>query len=353
MKFFRAYSIEFLLMFALLAAVLFFAYLGYGLLSPQLAIAEFSGEDALAYAAAQVDAGPRATGSEASAEMVEWLTEELRGHRWRVIIQPYDVTVPAVGAGEPISDTAQMSEEMTAAAIQFSLSDMVTLRARNVIAYREPADTAEGEELPVALIVAPYDSRIIADADQSSGSTPGANIGASSAAVLLELADTLNIELSEHRICLVFLDGEHNRGVPGWQPPYGGSLFLQEANDDDEDLAECARPRLAVVLDGVGGTNHRLRQSPASDLELSRALWRTAAGLELDAQFVEGEDPPLAGVHNTFVEAGIPTVLLAEGEYPYRYTSEDTLDKLDAASLSGVGTTLKVWLESGAPRAEE
>jgi hypothetical protein len=351
-QFLRSYYIELILMGILLAAVIFFAYLGYGLLSPQLAIKEFSGDEAYVHVESQVAAGPRTTGSEASRATVDWFTEALRREGWRVVIQPYGVTVPAIGVTGSITGTAETPAEMTALAATFSLSDMVALEARNLIAIREPAGADEEERPPVALVVAPYDSRIIADVDQSPEPSPGANVGASGAAVLLELARTLNVDLSEHRVCLVFLDGEANRGVPGWQPPYGGDLFLAEIGDEDEDLTECADPRLAVVLEAVGGQNHRLQIDPASDAALSNALWRTAAGSEFADQFVSGTGQPLPGAHNTFIDAGIPTVTIIEQGYPYRYTSEDTLDKVDANSLMGVGYTLQLWLESGAPALE-
>ena len=79
----------------LLAAVLFFGYLGYGLLGPQLAVKEFSGRSAFVVGAA-VGQWPTSTGSPASETMVGWLTPLLRAEGWRVVIQPYDVTVPVL-----------------------------------------------------------------------------------------------------------------------------------------------------------------------------------------------------------------------------------------------------------------
>ena len=60
----------------------------------------------------------------------------------------------------------------------------------------------------------------------------------------------------------------------------------------------------------------------------------------------------MPGAHNTFIEDGVPTVAILDQGYPYRYSSEDTLSKIDSDSLAGVGYTLQVWLESGAPAVE-
>ncbi len=338
MQFLRSYFIELILMGVLLAAVLFFGYLGYGLLSPQLAAQTFSGEAAFVAVEEQFAFGPRTTGSEASVAASDWITQTLRDQQWRVIVQPYDVTLPQAVVSENITDT-----------LTTSLSSLTTLRARNIVAVRSPSNLADDVTAPVALVVAPYDSRLMADGDQTLAPSPGANVGGSGTATLLELAATLDLELSGHTVCLVFLDSEANRGLPGWQPPYGGHLFIQEIEDNDDDLAECADPRVVVVLEAVGGDNHRILYDPASNASVSNAIWQTAAALEFDEQFVPSIGQPMPGPHNTFVEAGYPTAALIEQGYPYRYTSEDTLDKIAPESLYGVGHTLEVWLESGAP----
>ena len=73
---------------------------------------------------------------------------------------------------------------------------------------------------------------------------------------------------------------------------------------------------------------------PTSDPALSNALWMTAAGLDFGAQFVDEIGPAMPGPHNTFIEAGIPTVAVIEQAYPYRHTTQDTLDKIDPISLA-------------------
>ena len=74
----RAYSIEILLTAALIAAVFFFGYLGYGLLRPEVINEPFSGERALTSAGKLLEFGPRITGTGASVEAGDWLIEQLR-----------------------------------------------------------------------------------------------------------------------------------------------------------------------------------------------------------------------------------------------------------------------------------
>ena len=82
----RAYAIELILIGALLAAVGFFGYLGYGLLRPDVVNEPFSGERALANVGKQLDFGPRITGTEASLRMGDWLVEQLRLLGWDVLM---------------------------------------------------------------------------------------------------------------------------------------------------------------------------------------------------------------------------------------------------------------------------
>ena len=85
----RSYSIEILLTTALVAAVFFFGYLGYGLLRPEVINEPFSGERALTSAEKLVDFGPRITGTGASVEAGDWLIEQLRLLGWDIVIQPF------------------------------------------------------------------------------------------------------------------------------------------------------------------------------------------------------------------------------------------------------------------------
>src|SRR5690606_8830977 len=83
----RAYTVEILLIAALLAAIGFFAYLGYGLIDPAMTNPTFSSQQALGSVTQQVDFGPRPTGSEENEAAGDWIVEELGLLGWAVYIQ--------------------------------------------------------------------------------------------------------------------------------------------------------------------------------------------------------------------------------------------------------------------------
>ena len=87
----RMYSIEIALVVILASAVGYFAYLGYGLLSPSLVAEPFSGEQAMSYVTKQMEFGERITGTDGNVRMGDWLVDELRTQGWDVLIQPFTV----------------------------------------------------------------------------------------------------------------------------------------------------------------------------------------------------------------------------------------------------------------------
>jgi glutaminyl-peptide cyclotransferase len=314
----RAYGIELVLVAILLGAVGFFAYLGSGLMQSNAEAQEFSGERALASAERQLGFGTRITGTDSSMRMSEWLTKELVRLNWHVLIEP------------------------------FSVSDDVS--AHNIIAVREH-QTANA---PVAIIGAHYDTRLVADRDANTAnhtrSTLGANSGASGPAVLLELARTLDTNASGHTICLVFLDAEDNGGLPGWEPNLGSRYFVENLNLNG--VNECAAARVAVIVDLVGNRDQQIYIEQTGDAALSQALWQVAGNLEYGDHLRNQARHAQPGTHMIFLEAGIRASVLADYDYPYRYTVGDTLDKLEADSFEAVGRTLETWLESGARVAD-
>lgn len=317
----RAYSIELLLIAALVAAVFFFGYLGYGLLRPELEMTEFSGERALAYAVRQVEFGPRPTGSEANQAMGDWLVEELRTNGWDVVIQPFTMLLEG---GE-------------------------TVQARNIVAVRGDVDERADTAPPVALLATHYDTWPATETglDEVEGAAAvGANGSASGVAVLLELARSINITRTDHTVCLAFLDAEDNRDLPGWQPPFGADYLLEGLA---AGIPRCANPRFVVGVSMVGGADHVISGALGGDPELWAALWRTADSQGVSDRFVQDLQQAPPGFGDAFAVSSAPSVMMADFGYAYRHTTEDSLDKLSAASLARAGLTLKTWLESKAP----
>lgn len=308
----RAYSIELLLIGALLTAVGFFGYLGYGLLRPDVVNEPFSGERALTNVGKQLDFGPRITGTEASLRMGDWLVEQLRLLGWDVVIQPFTI-----------------NEQ---------------LQGRNIVAVRSPSQPGA----PVALLATHYDTRLAADADpnpdKQQAPTPGANAGASGPALLLELARTLDVQATGHTVCLAFFDAEANAGLPGWDANIGSRLFVESLPGS---VPRCASPRLVVGVDQAGANEQRFFQNEAGDPALNSALWSVADSLELGARFPDQSRPMPLSATSVFSGTAIPTADLMSTDYPYLATTADTLDKLSSDTLGAAGLVLETWLESG------
>lgn len=310
----RHYSVELTLVLILAGAVLYFGYLGYGLLTPAFVGEPFSGARAREYVAQQVDYGPRPTGSPANIRMGDWLIEELRLLGWDVVVQP------------------------------FSAPDNTP--ARNIIAIRAnnpaPARTA--------MLMTHYDTRLVADRDPdpaNQGQPPlGANAGASGVAVLLELARTLDVPRTGHTICLVFLDAEQNDGVVGWGGTLGSSQLIARL---DNDIPRCRAPRFGVYLEMVGGENQRFFAESTSYPLLTRAIWEAAAELGYGATFINEPTWSAVDAHTRLRDMDVPAITLADYTYPQRDTLADMLEQVSAGALAQVGSTLKTWMERGAP----
>jgi Zn-dependent M28 family amino/carboxypeptidase len=308
----RAYGVELVLAATLLLSVIFFAYLGYGLLRPGGVDEPFSGARALADARRIVAFGPRVAGSASSIQTGDWLIEQLRLLGWDVVIQP------------------------------FSVGD--TVQARNIFAVRSHSQPGA----PVVLLSAPYDTRLFADADADETNRqqppPGANQGASGAAVLLELARTLDTKATGHTICLAFFDAESNGGLTGWEPHIGSGLFVE---NQPASVPRCAAPSAVVNLDLVGARDQRFFQDASGDPGLNAALWRAATNLDLANWFPTDTRPLPPGTTTPFKAAGIPATNVSGADDPFAATMQDSLERLDATTLERVGLTVETWLESG------
>ena len=332
----RAYGVELLLVGMLILAVAFFGYLGYGLLSAEEQSTSFSGETALGHVGAQLALGNRVVTSEANQVTRDYVLRELQEMGWAVFRQPYIALVP---------EAIQTNPNLT---VTVAADGAATIMPENVIALKEGAPGA-----PVALLVTHYDSRIASDLDPDPANhevpSPGANAGAAGTAVLLELANTLDVAATGHTVCLLFLDGEANRGLPNWDGTFGIDYYLIGMRNDKVDA--CRDPAFAVVLDMVGNANQQIFVERSGNPELSSALWQTSVALGYTDTIIPEAKWSIPGPQVALSREGVPSVLLSDYDYPYRYTRQDTIDKISPRSLERIGRLLSVWLEQGAPIA--
>ena len=257
----------------------------------------FDGARAYDDVVTQVSFGPRIPGTEAHAQIVEWIRAELVEAGWQVEVQESEAL------GNPV---------------------------RNIVARR-------GDQSPQILLGAHYDTRMYADNDPNPSNhaqpVPGANDGASGVAVLLELARTLPDEGAT--VWLVFFDAEDNGRIEGWDWILGSREFV--ANNP-------LQPRAVVIVDMIGDADLNIYKERNSDSVLVNEIWQVAGSLGYSDKFIPDYKFSMLDDHTPFLEAGMHAIDIIDFDYPYWHTIADTPDKVSPQSLEVVGTTLWTWI---------
>jgi len=263
--------------------------------SPREEKNEFDGERTYADVKYQLELGPRIPGSDAHKKTGEWITDKLKKFLWDVETQ--ETTISGINI-------------------------------KNIIAKR-------GSGNPWVIIGSHYDTRKFADNDptmeERQNPVPGANDGASSTAILLELGRILPIK-PEKQIWLVFFDAED---ISGNAIALGSQYFVSQL---------VGNPDSVVVLDMVGDKDLNIYMEKNSNPDLTKEIWDIATLLG-HSQFIPSYKYTIIDDHIPFVNAGIKAVDIIDFDYPYWHTTEDTLDKISAESLKIVGDTIIRWLD--------
>lgn len=260
----------------------------------------FDGESAFNYAKIQVDLGPRTPGSEAHAQTIDLIIDELKSFGWSVDLQNDSVN-------------------------GFEIQNIIGKYPSSV-------------EAPWIIIGAHYDSRFFADNDAQSQNhlTPvvGANDGASGVAVLLELARVLPEDINKN-IWFVFFDTEDQGNIEGWDWILGSRSFVNTLQ---------SRPDAVVILDMIGDEDLNIHFERNSDIELQKEIWDIAASLGYEEFFIPEYKYSILDDHIPFIEKGIKAIDVIDFDYPYWHTTQDTIDKISPESLEVVGSTIYHWL---------
>jgi len=259
---------------------------------------EFNSERAFNNVKFQVEQGPRTIGSDAHDIVEKWIISDLLNMNWKVDIQETDTSGAVI---------------------------------KNIIAQR-------GSGTPWVIIASHYDSRSSADQDPNPQNRDqpvlGANDGASSVAILLELARVLPVKLNK-QIWLVFFDNEDNGDSSGIDWDLGSEYFVSKLN---------GKPDSVVVLDMVGDKDLDIYMERNSNSDLNTEIWDVAKELGY-SQFIPTYKYALIDDHLPFIRAGIRAVDVIDFDYPYWHTTSDTLNKVSPESLKVVGDTILKWLE--------
>ena len=203
----------------------------------------------------------------------------------------------------------------------------------------------KGSGHPWIILGSHYDSRLYADQDPEINKrqtpVPGANDGASTVAILLELArvyaNNFPQDVWPKQIWLVFFDAEDNGDIPGWEWCLGSQSFVDSLVDQPDE---------AVVIDMVGDANLNIYMESNSTNRLSHEIWEQAERLGYSNYFIPKTKYAIIDDHIPFLRAGIPAVDIIDFDYPYWHTTRDTIDKLSPNSMLVVGNTLSAWLRT-------
>ena len=213
------------------------------------------------------------------------------------------------------------------------------LAMANVWAER-PAAGERPEQAPIVLLCSHYDTKNV------SFPFVGANDGASSTAVLLELARVIAASpAGQVAYRFVLFDGEEAVRLH-WEDPdncYGSRHHVAEMKQS----GELARLRAVVLLDMIGDRDLQLTRDSYSGSKLVDIFFGAARKGGL-GKYVDGPTLAVKDDHQPFLAAGVESIDLIDFDYGpsngWWHTAEDTLDKCSQESLSVVGRIVLLGL---------
>jgi glutaminyl-peptide cyclotransferase len=258
----------------------------------------FDGNKAYAHVAKQVAFGPRPSGSPAIAQLQEYLGGELKSYGCSVETDAFTADTPAG-----------------------------RLPMKNFLVK------IPGENNEIILLGTHYDTKRLEN-------FVGADDGASSTAVMLELARLLCRQHGHYALWIAFFDGEEAVNQQWLDPDncYGSRQMAAQLSMS----GDLARVRAFLLADIVGSKALRFRRETNSNKALADLIWNTAAKLGYKNIFVN-ESSPIEDDHQSFLKRGVPSVDVIDLEVPYWHTPQDALDKISGESLAITG---HVFLES-------
>ena len=217
------------------------------------------------------------------------------------------------------------------------------------------ADTPEGK-FPVRNLIAKFPGSkdgIIVIAGHYDTNYPlrdtgyvGANDGASSTAILLEVANQLRGKKRDgYSVWLVWTDGEE--AVKQWSPTDSlyGTRHLADKWQRDGTLKKI---KALIVEDMIADADLNIEHEMGSTPWLEALIFQAATDLGYQSHFfartISVEDD-----HLPFVQAGVPSADMSDLDYGYNdvfhHTPQDTLDKISTKSLEISGKVIMKVIE--------
>ncbi len=282
----------------------------------------FSADSAFVFTQTQVDFGPRVPGTAAHKAGGDYLVAELKRFGAEVIEQEADL----------------------------KLYNGNTIHARNIIGSFQPEKTNR------VLLCSHWDTRPFADYDPDEANhrkpIDGANDGAGSSGVLLEIARQIQIKQPQVGIDIIFFDVE-DWGIPAFDHNryedsgycLGSTYWAQNPHVKNYTA------RFGILLDMVGAPDavfYKERYSMQYAPSIVRKVWETAAALGHGRFFVNALGGHIQDDHLPIIQyRNIPCINIIHydpqsntGFGSYWHTLSDTMDNVSKTTLQAVGETV-------------
>src|SRR5262249_10367038 len=264
---------------------------------PPESVDGFDGKRAFEDVSKQVAFGPRASGSQAIAQLQGYLLAQLSSAGCATETDAFNAQTPA-----------------------------------GVVPMKNILVKVPGQVSGIILLGTHYDTKKL-------DMFVGADDGASSTAVMLELARLMCAQPQHHPVWIAFFDGEEAVGEWSDTDSRYGSRQMAAKLAISGDIKKL---QAFLLADIVGSRNLRFRRELNSSKLLTDLMWNTAARLGYASIFVN-EGFAIEDDHLSFLKRGVPCVDVIDLEIPYWHTPQDTLDKISAKSLAITG---HVFLET-------
>src|SRR5229473_3611727 len=255
----------------------------------------FDGKRAFAHVAKQVGFGPRPSGSAAIGQLQEYMQSELASYGCKVETDSFTADTP-VGR----------------------------LPMKNIVAK------IPGDKPGIIILATHYDTKRIEN-------FVGADDGASSTGVMLEMARLLCPKRGNYAVWITFFDGEEAVNF-NWKDPdnrYGSKQMAAKMAMS----GEIKKIKAFLLADIVGTRPLRFKREADSTKWLVDLVWGVADKLGYNNVFLK-ESSAMSDDHDPFLKRNVPSADVIDLEnYPggnlyYWHTPEDTLDKVSAKSLA-------------------
>jgi len=262
----------------------------------------FNGARAFADLKHLVSYGPRPAGSPALAESRRWIMSQLK------------------------LTGAQVEEDSFTASTPVGAIPMTNLIAK-----------FPGTQSKVVMVTGHYDTKRF-----DGFRFVGANDGASSAALLLELARTLQGRNHALTYWLVFFDGEE--AVREWTDTdsvYGSRHLVQKLSSD----GKLGRIQAMILVDMIGDSHLVIHRESSSTPWLTDAVFTAAHHLGYTKEFLDSPSG-VGDDHIPFLNAGVAAVDLIDFDPDdgYWHTAKDTVEHCSPQSLTIVGRVVLATL---------